>query len=359
MRDMNLGLGTILSHAELLLLYKDDAREKRAQARSRHPAGGARGCARWSRGWARRRWCPRRTARPPPPRRRGSASAAAASRSSCARCSLTAREPLDAQQISVDLRIPAGTLAAELPAPDPAPGAGRDLRGPGRRTSTPAFAGLRALRAQAGALARPPTGEVKRDFLMVALAHNGTLTAAISRGSSQGLDDGPLGQASRLFREMGGFVRFAPFPAERRDAGLPARELIAPEEDAACGLIPAAPCAPCAAAVAIVLIAGPRARAGGFALFEQGARSMGFAGAFTAQANDPSAIFHNAAGIAFLKGRQLSASGAILWPRTTFDGQRSLSGRRGRRAHRVPQPVPARRLLHATSSPSASSSARG
>ena len=34
----------------------------------------------------------------------------------------------------------------------------------------------------------------------------------------------------------------------------------------------------------------------------RGARSMGFAGAFTAQASDPSAIFHNAAGIAFLKG---------------------------------------------------------
>ena len=65
---------------------------------------------------------------------------------------------------------------------------------------------------------------------------------------------------------------------------------------------------------------GACAGAGGFALFEQGARSMGFAGAFTAQANDPSAIFHNAAGIAFLKGRQLYRGGRVLQPRTTFTG---------------------------------------
>jgi long-chain fatty acid transport protein len=53
---------------------------------------------------------------------------------------------------------------------------------------------------------------------------------------------------------------------------------------------------------------------------------MGFAGASTAQATDPSAIFHNAAGIAFLKGRQLSASGALLWPRTDFEGSDPFPG---------------------------------
>ena len=80
-----------------------------------------------------------------------------------------------------------------------------------------------------------------------------------------------------------------------------------------------------AAAIAIALVPAP-ARSGGFALSEQGARSMGFAGAFTAQATDPSAIFHNAAGIAFLKGRQLSLSGALLWPRTTFAGADPFPG---------------------------------
>jgi long-chain fatty acid transport protein len=82
-------------------------------------------------------------------------------------------------------------------------------------------------------------------------------------------------------------------------------------------LIPAA--LACATTAAIVLIPG-HAAAGGFSVFEQGARSMGFAGAFTGQANDPSAIFHNAAGIAFLKGRQLSMGGAFQKPQTTFTG---------------------------------------
>lgn len=77
---------------------------------------------------------------------------------------------------------------------------------------------------------------------------------------------------------------------------------------------------------AALLLTPVAATAGGFALFEQGARSMGFAGAFTAQANDPSAIFHNAAGIAFLKGRQLYVGGAFLPPRTTFTGSDPFPG---------------------------------
>ncbi len=61
-------------------------------------------------------------------------------------------------------------------------------------------------------------------------------------------------------------------------------------------------------------------RAAGFALFEQGARGMGFAGAYTAQASDASAIFHNAAGIAFLKGNQLYIGGTLIGPSTDFTG---------------------------------------
>jgi hypothetical protein len=57
------------------------------------------------------------------------------------------------------------------------------------------------------------------------------------------------------------------------------------------------------AGLGIALAPSP-AGAAAFALFEQGARGMGFAGAFTAQASDPSAIFHNAAGLGFLKGNR-------------------------------------------------------
>lgn len=85
------------------------------------------------------------------------------------------------------------------------------------------------------------------------------------------------------------------------------------------------PVAPACALAAFALIPAS-AHASGFAVSEQGARSMGFAGAFTAQANDPSAISYNAAGIAFLKGRQINAGGAWLRPRTTFTGSDPFPG---------------------------------
>ena len=82
---------------------------------------------------------------------------------------------------------------------------------------------------------------------------------------------------------------------------------------------------PALLAAAIACVPVP-ASAGGFALFEQGARSMGFADAFTAQAADPSVLAFNAAGIAFLRGRQLSLGGAVLMPRTTFTGRDPFPG---------------------------------
>ncbi|HET7293146.1 MAG TPA: outer membrane protein transport protein [Vicinamibacteria bacterium] len=83
--------------------------------------------------------------------------------------------------------------------------------------------------------------------------------------------------------------------------------------------------APAVAALGL-LLAPVAADAAGFALFEQGARGMGFAGAFTAQADDPSAIFHNAAGIAFLKGRQLYVGGVFVNPSTDFTGANPYPG---------------------------------
>jgi long-chain fatty acid transport protein len=81
------------------------------------------------------------------------------------------------------------------------------------------------------------------------------------------------------------------------------------------------------AAALVAGIFGPvPAQAAGFAIFEQGARGMGFAGAFTAQANDPSAIFHNAAGIAFLKGKQFYLGGTLIHPSSTFTGADPFPG---------------------------------
>ena len=81
-----------------------------------------------------------------------------------------------------------------------------------------------------------------------------------------------------------------------------------------------------AAALAACILGPVPAHAAGFAIFEQGARGMGFAGAFTAQANDPSAIFHNAAGIAFLKGKQFYLGGTLIRPSSTFTGADPFPG---------------------------------
>jgi len=73
--------------------------------------------------------------------------------------------------------------------------------------------------------------------------------------------------------------------------------------------------------LALPLLACPAsASASGFAIESQGARAMGFAGAYVAQAADPSAIFYNAAGIGFLKGRQLYIAGALARLSTDFTG---------------------------------------
>jgi long-chain fatty acid transport protein len=81
-----------------------------------------------------------------------------------------------------------------------------------------------------------------------------------------------------------------------------------------------------AGAAAVLLLAPGRTHAAGFAIFEQGARGMGFAGAYTAQAADGSAIFHNAAGIAFLKQRQLYVGGTLIRPTANFTGAEPFPG---------------------------------
>src|SRR6185503_1997130 len=81
-----------------------------------------------------------------------------------------------------------------------------------------------------------------------------------------------------------------------------------------------------AAALAAGILGPVPAHAAGFALFEQGAKGMGFAGAFTAQANDPSAIFHNAGGVAFLKGTQFYLGDTRVAPHFDFTGAAPFPG---------------------------------
>ncbi|MBU2471937.1 MAG: outer membrane protein transport protein, partial [Bacteroidetes bacterium] len=66
------------------------------------------------------------------------------------------------------------------------------------------------------------------------------------------------------------------------------------------------------------LMFAPQVFAGGFQLNEHGAKAMGMGGAFTAQANDPSAIFFNPAGLGFQKGMKVMLGTTLMFPSTTF-----------------------------------------
>src|SRR2546426_5575715 len=65
--------------------------------------------------------------------------------------------------------------------------------------------------------------------------------------------------------------------------------------------------------------------ASGYSIYEQGARAMANAAAFTARADDPSALFFNPAGIVQLKGQRFNfGTTAIFLNGSSFDSD--LSG---------------------------------
>lgn len=81
------------------------------------------------------------------------------------------------------------------------------------------------------------------------------------------------------------------------------------------------------AVVALAVLAAAPIHAAGFSIFEQGSKAMGMAGAFTAQADDPSLLFHNAGGLAFVTQRQLSAGDTwIHGLKADFDGAAPFPG---------------------------------
>jgi len=64
----------------------------------------------------------------------------------------------------------------------------------------------------------------------------------------------------------------------------------------------------------------------GFGIFEHGSKAMGMAGAFTAQADDGSALWHNAAGIAFQEGSFAFGATLITSSEATFRGANPFPG---------------------------------
>lgn len=66
------------------------------------------------------------------------------------------------------------------------------------------------------------------------------------------------------------------------------------------------------AALIVGLLLPGVAWGGGFSLYEQGAKAMGLAGAFAAQADDPSALFYNVGGLAFVEEREIAAGVTLV-----------------------------------------------
>ncbi len=243
-QQMNLGLGTILSHAELLMMYREDAREKRQASITSIQQEATRlrkimqdlGQAGLAAGSA-----------PPPPRSpvpakappavKAPAPAAAPAPKGAAAASqaaprpaapgVTAGPPLEPalseavaaarfttepRRVTVELRIPAGTALPRVQPQVLHKAAVALLDGVSIMSPSGSTAVLRSEKKPV--LLRGRDGQqVRRDFLMLAVSHGGNLTPEDQQRILQGGDTSPLGEACRLVREMGGFVRFAPLPA--------------------------------------------------------------------------------------------------------------------------------------------------
>jgi signal recognition particle receptor subunit beta len=121
------------------------------------------------------------------------------------------RTTLSARPVSVENRIARGTA---LPRCSPA-GLRRAVAGllQGLAAVVAPATGILIRAEKKPVLLRGKDGsEVKRDFLMIALTHAAGLADADQQRVLKGTYPGPLGDAHRLVREMGGFVRFAPLP---------------------------------------------------------------------------------------------------------------------------------------------------
>ncbi|MBT3317059.1 hypothetical protein HN388_03685, partial [bacterium] len=73
-------------------------------------------------------------------------------------------------------------------------------------------------------------------------------------------------------------------------------------------------------ACALILLVSGTAFAAGFNIYEAGAKATALGGAFTATADDGSAIFYNPAGLAFIEGSGLSMNLMPIIPTAEFTG---------------------------------------
>jgi hypothetical protein len=127
-----------------------------------------------------------------------------------------ARPSLGARQVSLQLRVAPGLLPPACPPLALQRALAATLEGLAAAAHPRSEMLVRCERKPV--LVRGRDGEVRKEFLMLAFSHNGTLTAESQEKIVHGQDAGPLGMASRLLREMGGFLRFAPQPGGALEA---------------------------------------------------------------------------------------------------------------------------------------------
>jgi signal recognition particle receptor subunit beta len=242
-RDMSVGLGTVLSHADLLLSYRDEAKRtaaigeiqkeasrlrQRMQELGRVAAtqGGRPGAAPGPVALpgpitAPSHPAPIAVSRPAPtPVARATAAASlpvpvpagAGLDGVLAEAVGAARTVLEARRVAVDSRVAVGTPPPRCPPANLRRAAAAFLHGLAAVCPPGSSIVIRSERKPV--LLRSKDGEVKRDFLMLALAHAAGLRPEDQQRILQGGDPGPLGEAFRLVKEMGGFTRFAPLPGD-------------------------------------------------------------------------------------------------------------------------------------------------
>jgi hypothetical protein len=219
-RHMNRGLGEILSQVELVKVYKEEDKKVAAVENIFKEANRLRGVIQQL-GQAGAPASAAPANQPPPLRPTPSGRVPQVSDLSLAlRDAISlVKGTLDARGLSVHLQVTSGTQLPRLPGESLRRAVGALLEGVSATVMGGSSATLRCEKKPV--VLRGRNGEqMRRDFLMVALKHAGSLSAEDQQRILQGGDQGPLGEAWRLTREMGGFVRFAPLAAGGQEARL-------------------------------------------------------------------------------------------------------------------------------------------
>jgi signal recognition particle receptor subunit beta len=209
-REMTLGLGSILSHAELLLIYREDAREKRAAA-IRAIQGEAARLRTLVQGLGR----PAAEGSTPTPVAPSASAAAPPSATGAGfegvlrQVVRAAQGALDGRGVSVEVSVPPDTQPPRCPPQDLERALVHLLQG--IATAAPPRTAVSVRCERKPVLFKGREGETRRDFLMLSIAQAGSIPAEDQNRLLQA-DPSAMGGAAALVREMGGFVRFAPLP---------------------------------------------------------------------------------------------------------------------------------------------------